>query len=307
MTVANSLAVWNVIIYTVIVLKSVQLAVVIDHDLPRANEWFANELNPLDSEKPKRDLNVVIEEFMQKRKQLINDEMEQSFGNDIQLNGKEQLANQIIMTAKRDELRTGFFKPHLFNPSRHIFDTLSTIKQSKLFQMIKNLPKGGILHIHESAMCSTNFLVSLTYWPDLWIRISSNHSARFDIVEFRFLRAQPTNQNKQITRDSTDTNASIDSNDSVWRLVKDVRTEMGASAFDEHVRSMFTLYDTNVNPMTQFQDINDVWIHFLGIFDKIRGILAYAPIRRAYFRQALKELYDDSVQYVEIRTSIPEV
>lgn len=307
MTVANSLAVWYVIIFTVIELQSVQLAVVIDHDSSWTNQWFANELNSVDNVQPERNFKSLFEEFIRKRKQLIHDETEQSFGHDIKLNKNEQLANQVIMTAKRDELRAGFFEPHRFNPSRHIFDTLHDIKQSKLFHMLKIMPKGGILHIHELAMCSTNFLVSLTYWPDLWLRTPSNHSARFEIFEFRFLREQPTNQNKQIARDSTDTNASIDGNDSMWRLVKDVRTEMGASVFDEHVRSMFTLYDTNVNTTTQFQDINDVWDRFRGRFINIRGILAYAPIRRVYFKQALKEFYDDGVQYVEIRTRIPKV
>lgn len=144
-------------------------------------------------------------------------------------------------------------------------------------------------------MVSTDFIVSLTYWPNLWQRttfdINSNTTTACQLVEFRFSRSQPSS------------NSSVDGGKLEWRLVSDVRNEMGAAVYDEHVRGLFTLYNKNVNPKLQFKDVNDAWSCFLTIFLTIRPFFDYMPTRRAYYKRALKEFYDDGVQYVEIRAS----
>lgn len=229
-------------------------------------------------------------EYEEKRKDLLNSEMVNGFASDILLNEKEEMANKIIMKAKEDELNVGFQTPHLFNPSQHIFAVFDAVKKSKLFQMIQKMPKGGILHAHEMALCSTDYVVSLTYWPDLWQRTSNKTN---EIVEFKFSREQPKSEKN--------------TSNSVWRRVVDVRNEMGATIYDEHVHSLFTLFDKNVDPRIQFKDINDVWQRFTAIFMKIAPILRYVPVRKAYYEQALKELQDDGVQYLEFRGSVSKV
>lgn len=166
-------------------------------------------------------------------------------------------------------------------------------------------------------MASTDFLVSLTYWPHLWQRGTHNisstngsNSTSYRIDGFCFSRTQPSSmkcdsKTKENTANNSNTN---DSNNTFgWRLVNDVRDEMGATIYDEHVRSLFTLYDKNVNPRLQFKDVNDVWNIFLKIFNNVWPILSYMPARRAYVKQVLKEFYEDGVQYVEIRAGLSEV
>lgn len=231
---------------------------------------------------------VNISQYKQERDNLLNSEIQLGFGSEIVLNEKEQAVNRIVMKAKEDELKIGIQSPHLFNPSRHIFEVLDAIKDSKLFQIIKKMPKGGILHIHLAAMCSTDFVMSLTYWPHLWQRTLNKSD---EIVEFKFSREQP----KRVTSDS------------VWRPVKDVRNEVGSAIYDKHVRRLFTLYDKNDDPRTLFKNANEVWQRFYIIFLKISPILLYAPVHRAFFKQALKEMYEDGVQYLEFKTSLIEV
>lgn len=231
---------------------------------------------------------ISRQDYFQDRNEIINEEDDQSFGSDIKLTEKEQLANTIIMQAKLEEYRVGFVHPHLFNPSRHIFEILDAIKQSKLFQIIQKMPKGGILHAHDTGLCSTSYVVSLTYWPNLWQRASNNNN---DILEFLFSRTKPPN---------------VDNN-SIWKLVKDARSEMGAKKYDEKIYNMFTLYRKNVNPLIQFQDANDVWSHFQGLFILFGPIVTFAPVWKAYYKRFLKEMLADGVQYLELRSTLPQV
>lgn len=254
---------------------------------------LSNELdvNNIVKQQPVCNSRSTLHDYYRDRLDLLNFEMESSFGADIKLTDNEELANKIIIQTKEAEFHIGFLQPFLFNPARHIFEVLDVIKQSKLFQIIQKMPKGGILHAHDTALCSANYLVSLTYWPNLWQRANKNN----EIEEFRFSRGQPTifNQN--------------DGENSTWRLVKDVRNEQGASNYDGHVRTLFTLFDKNINPRIQFPDINDVWNRFLGIFGKVAPIVTYAPAWKEYYKHALKEMLDDGVQYLEFRGILPQV
>lgn len=311
-----------VIIWIQVIFHSVHSATIYERDILKQSGWFTdnNQYNPsaVHDGKSTRDLQSIFEEFKHKRNTVINNEQNSSFGSGMKLNAKEQMANEIIRIAKNDELQSGFLNPYMFNPARHIFEVLNHIKQSNLFQIIQMMPKGGVLHIHEMAMCSTDYLVSLTYWPNLWQR-TSNKTENNRIEEFRFARTQPpstssssssssaSHSNKKIKQKNPESTESDSNVDSIWRLVRDVRAEMGASVYDEHVRTMFTLYDKNTNPWAQYRDINEIWDRFLVIFDNVKKILTYLPVRRAYIYRVLRELYEDGVQYVEIRSSLPTV
>lgn len=127
-----------------------------------------------------------------------------------------------------------------------------------------------------------------------------NSSRGYRIDKFRFSRMQPTGEFKSEINLRSGFKR-------VWRLVSDVRKEMGATVYDEHVRRLFTLYDKNVNPRLQFKDVNDVWICFLNVFANVRPLLMYMPALRAFYKQALKNFYEDGVQYAEIRASLSKV
>lgn len=239
---------------------------------------------------------ITLHDYFRDRKDLLNYEEISCFGADIKLTDNEELANKFIMQAKEDEFRVGFLRPYLFNPARHIFEVLDVIKQSKLFQIIQKMPKGGILHAHDMALCSANYVVFLTYCPNLWQRTSSKNN---EIEEFLFSRERPKMPNTNQSNDG--------GNDSQWRLVKDVRDEMGAANYDEHIRTLFTLFDKNINPRIQFSDINEVWKRFIGIFMKVAPIITYAPVWKEYYKHALKEMQEDGVQYLEFRGVLPKV
>lgn len=146
---------------------------------------------------------------------------------------------------------------------------------------------GGILHAHDLAICSADYVVNLTYTENLWQRTTADSKK---VQDFIFSRQPPKG-----------------ANDSEWRLVKEVRQEMGASQYDQEIRKLFTLFDVTVDPRTQFKDINSVWTQFMNIFMRLTPMMTYVPLWKAYYKQALAEMQQDGVQYLELRGTLPKV
>ena len=61
------------------------------------------------------------------------------------------------------------------------------------------------------------------------------------------------------------------------------------------------------HPELAYRDQNMAWKHFLGVTRTIFSLIVYAPIFRDYCRKMLMELYEDNVQYAEIRAVMPQV
>lgn len=56
-----------------------------------------------------------------------------------------------------------------------------------------------------------------------------------------------------------------------------------------------------------YPDINTVWKAFGNTFVVGEGIITYEPVFTDYFYQGLLDFYNDNVQYIEIRTTLPPV
>lgn len=233
----------------------------------------------------------TIDEYLSQRTKVMALERSTGFECDTPaLNDREQLANEVVMAAKRAELDAGHANPHTFGPSQHFFDVMDQIRTSKLFKIIRRMPKGGILHAHDTALASVDFLVSLTYRPDLW---QCTDPLTGTIVGFRFARQAPA---PLTTSKGAETE---------WTRTADERAKRGADSFDRYVRTHFTLRTDN--PNAAYKDINDVWNKFMSLFILVEPLVTYVPVWRDYYRQSLKEALEDNVQYVEFRGLLPPV
>lgn len=92
---------------------------------------------------------------------------------------------------------------------------------------------------------------------------------------------------------------------SEWRLVREIRKEMGDEVYEQKIRRLFTLIVEN--PASAYNDINQVWNKFMEIFSVFGALVSYNEAWKDYYRQALQELYDDGVLYLEFRGLLPEV
>ncbi|XP_049295380.1 adenosine deaminase AGSA-like [Anopheles funestus] len=229
-------------------------------------------------ERPAR---LTPEEYHYQRALLAEQEAQEAFGADIVLTTNESIVNNHLMDLKVDELEKGYINPYNFTPARHFFEVLDQINASPLFQFIREMPKGAVLHAHDTALASTEVIVNVTYFPNLWQR--GNITDKHDL-EFRFSQAKPIGSDG-------------------WETVHTIRNRMGAAQYDEEIRRLFSLYDAD--PLHTYRSINDVWDRFSQIFLALEPIVTYKPVWEHYFREALREFREDNVMYLEFRGLLP--
>lgn len=154
------------------------------------------------------------------------------------------------------------------------YDHLSD--KGKVFQFIRKMPKGGDLHIHDISMVNIHWVVSeLTYLPGLYYC-----DIRGKYVRFRFSDHLPERE---------------DFCDDTWMSVKEKREEIGPEKFDKMLYDKMTVDGKQQGALVAWDDFID---SILCVADLMYSETGF----RSYFKQALRELYEDNVLYVEVRT-----
>ena len=221
-----------------------------------------------------------FDEYSRARESFIRDEANRALGAQLTLNSRETRLNNYLMKLKNQDIQNGLLDPTSFAPAQHFFEVVSKINGTNLFKIIKKMPKGGVLHIHDTALCNLDYFVQLTYWDNLW----QLTNAQTGQPQFKFSRTQPA---------------------AGWVLVRDERNRRGSNVYDSELRWMLSMYNTN--PLLEDRDINSIWARFMEIFGMTDGVMMYKDAWRAYYLEALRQFEADGVNYLEIRSVLPTV
>ncbi|XP_046964339.1 adenosine deaminase 2-like [Vanessa cardui] len=222
-----------------------------------------------------------IHDYNAERANLLEQEFELQVGGNIKLSDKENSANDVLMRHKQQELDESFQNPKYFNFSRHYFTYKNDIEKSKVYQIIRRMPKGAALHVHSSLMLSAERLLALTYEDHLHACFAD------DDLKLHFSINLPQRPCQ-----------------TEWRLLSVLRNETeDIASFDENIKKHFTLYSENEEDLKY--DINHVWERFDKVCHTIKDLIAYRPVREKFFYEALKEFYNDKVMYIELRSGLP--
>lgn len=217
------------------------------------------------------------------RDKIINRELDLMLGHDIELSDNEIEANEVVMKLKYEQLDLGFQHPEVFHLSKHFFDYKDEVKKTKLYEIIKRMPKGAILHAHDTAILGPDYVLGLTYEPYLYVCFTE------EVPIFKFSANTPSLPCK-----------------TTWQLMEDVRNASGdVTKLDAELRRHFTLRIDN--PKNVYTDINNVWRKFDKYFISTSGIFTYKPVWEQYFYDTLKAFRDDNVMYCEIRSVLPKL
>lgn len=203
-----------------------------------------------------------------------------STGGTIVLSEKEKFVNRIFMRHKLNEIYEGFaVNDENYAPGMHFFKAKHLIEKSRVFQFLKEMPKGALLHAHNSALVSSGWIISnLTYMPGL---LSCINKKGLHILTFR--------QNP-ITHECSSPYSLVSSDRFKAKNKKD---------FDDRLEKSINLF-TDL-PEIEYSSLNKVWSKFQNVFRTMSDMLKYIPAFRLFHWRLLEELYQDRIMYAELR------
>ena len=118
------------------------------------------------------------ETYNQQRQVLVNSDANQRFSSGIKLNPAEtKLAQKLLRL--RLQMKAHYDSVGFFPPAQPFAKYKTHVATTKLFQLIRKMPKGAIHHLHPSAGADFNWLVDVitkdakayVYWAEP----SNNH------------------------------------------------------------------------------------------------------------------------------------
>jgi adenosine deaminase CECR1 len=172
---------------------------------------------------------------------------------------------------RAEEVRVGeYFPPaHSFLLDR----TKRVIEESPLLEVMRRLPKGGILHMHGSAGGDFRWLVAqATYRPDCYVFVGEAGPVVRGTL--RFFTDPPVGD---------------------WRAVVAMRSAApDPREFDEELYRSITLGEEDA-------DAPDIWEEFGNCFRRAWDLFDDEGVRNGHWARMLALLADENVQYVEVR------
>ncbi|KYN36297.1 Adenosine deaminase CECR1 [Trachymyrmex septentrionalis] len=217
------------------------------------------------------------EPYWQIRRKLLLTEKQESLGGNLELSPIEAKANDVLMKAKSREIYNGFITGNTFLPSFNFMEVISKIEKSEVFKILRDMPKGAVLHAHESAMASFDYRFNnLTYRKNLYV-CDKNGS-----VNLKFFK-EPNN-------------------DCHWELLSNVRKNPArAKNVNEKIKQSMTMITKN--PSIVYNSVDKAWEKFNSLFGSL-DYLSHRPVYEDLIYRNLQELYEDNVMYAEIRATL---
>lgn len=171
------------------------------------------------------------------------------------------------------------------------------MEKTNLWKIVRNMPKGSLLHAHLDAMVNFDFLFEeLMNLPGMHISSSlplDSESARKEpAISFRYRANEKTDGSIW---------ASDYKKDDFILLTKsaDEFPQGGRPGFLKWLKSLCTLSLNDSH--NQHHGIDAIWRKFAKCFEVVATIIHYEPMFRAFLRQLMKTLKDDGVNWVEVR------
>jgi len=188
----------------------------------------------------------------------------------------ERAADIVIRAAKQQQLmRT----PPL--SALHFFDAKSEIEGSRLFGLLRGMPKGAVLHVHADGIVPLDWVIANATYDD-----NAHICQMKSSMQIRYFSPQlPIPQ-------------STPACDTGWQALSALRQRIGAAAVDAQLLQQMSLINTEP---PYYASLNVVWAKFESLFGAASGILFYEPVHARYVREALQIYKADAVQHVEVR------
>ncbi|KAI8044491.1 hypothetical protein M5D96_000660 [Drosophila gunungcola] len=219
--------------------------------------------------------------YEQARQAVLTAEEELMTGGHTYLNTQEAKVDDIFMEYKLGELAQGFRNAEQNAAALHFFKAKPLIDRSGVFRFLQKMPKGSVLHLHNSASVSSKWVVDdLSYMSGL---LRCTTATGRSVLTFRRSPQKHKCQSQYV------------------RVSDERRNSLDRQVYDRNFERLINLY-TPV-PELEYPTITHVWDRFQDMFDVLGDAITFLPAFRSYHWQMLEELYNDNIMYAEIRTS----
>ncbi|XP_025116275.1 adenosine deaminase AGSA-like [Pomacea canaliculata] len=198
----------------------------------------------------------------------------------------KKLVDKLIVEEKKRLITSAHLNKAPFPPRDNFFLSRAEMETTTAFKVLREMPKGGVLHVHDEAITSIDWVVkNVTYRPNCYMCVDSSYN-----VAFHFFSIPPQNT------------------DCPWKLVSEYRRQsMDAEAFDQRLHANLTLLAASRDVHAAYPNSDAAWEEFTAYFRKIEGLMLYAPVFQDYLYEGLRQFREDGVQYLEIRALLPQV
>ena len=232
-----------------------------------------NSLNKEDSQTSEK-----LNSYIEKRNALIEADVPFAFDQDITLTPEEKEVNTYLVDLRK-KMIADYKESNHFPVAMPFYKVKDEIEKTELYSILKCMPKGGLLHVHRSAMGSPEWIVKSTYRDNSYV-----------------LWGEPAQGSKYIKGQ-----IGVFNPDKVPEgFIAAAKLRKDIPDFDNKLLNLIVIGPDNDND-------SNVWPHFSKIFKRISIPMHYKPIYVDYLRDAFKKNAADNIQYIEIRTGLSEL
>ncbi|KAJ3712255.1 hypothetical protein C8R42DRAFT_687427 [Lentinula raphanica] len=251
------------------------------------------------------------------RKELImTDRAQRADYKKGELSELEALADKTIRQVRRAEAASIWSLeyegiPHPF-PGMEFLTGRRIIVQTKLFEILGKMPKGGLLHAHLDATVNVSFLLKAAMkYPAIHVRASTALDATNIGSVLPQLSALPEELRTSGDVALTDTNYLS----GTWVPIAKARETFdpqlgGPEGFDSWLTAAMTINPTEA--YVTHNTVTKIWQKFTSTFVVSAPLVRYQPIQKEYIREFILSSIADGISYVEprinfLRDAIPFV
>lgn len=189
------------------------------------------------------------------------------------------------------ETSTNVYPGMMFSLAKERMET------TKLWQIVRKMPKGALLHAHMDAMVDFDFLFDrLLSTPGMHMHCATDLSTPQNLENgsLRFCYKKSEAKDTSIWTSDYLVNTPIP----VAKAAESF-PQGGRSGFLKWLKGRFTI--TNTESIEHHHGIDAVWRKFQSVFVMINGIVFYEPIFRAFMQRMMQLLLTDGVKWVDLR------
>ncbi|XP_017003537.2 adenosine deaminase 2 [Drosophila takahashii] len=221
------------------------------------------------------------ERFARRRQIYVERERRQRLGSGMALSPLEEEADGRLLAIKQvDEEVHDLWQNYHSQPPP--FLSHFNISDTSLYAALKSMPKGGLLHVHDSGMLRTEILIDLTYRDNLWVCVNLDQG----FEDFRFSRHFPHIP-------------PADDYQCNWMLMRNFFEFEPRTGFVDRLRESLTVRPEGYGSSSELAR------HLRRHQRLIHGLITFRPNWSEFIFSMLSDFYADGVQYVELRSSLP--